>query len=117
MKMESNDEWKDIDIKNRTCYHINDIITIEDFHFNNVLINEKSYENILVYHISYKTLIGAKPLRIRFDKVDGFTRVYDGTRYLVLFGRGNYDAIWNRIRYLISQESGIIYVISKNQSW
>ena len=63
--MESNDEWKDIDIKNRTCYHINDIITIEDFHFSNVLINEKSYENILVYDISYKTLIGAKPLRIR----------------------------------------------------
>ena len=37
----------------------------------------------LVYEVSYKNLIGAKPLQIRFDKVDG---VYDGTRYLVLFG-------------------------------
>ena len=26
------------------------------------------------------------PLRIRFDKIDGFIRVYDETRYLVLFG-------------------------------
>ena len=29
-------------------------------------------------------MIGAKPLRIRFDKVDGFIRDYDGTEYLVL---------------------------------
>ena len=26
------------------------------------------------------------PLRIRFNKIDGFIRVYDETRYLVLFG-------------------------------
>ena len=30
-----------------------------------------------------------KPLRIRFDKVDRFIKVYDGTRYLVLFGTKN----------------------------
>ena len=46
---------------------------------------EKSYENILVYDILYKTLIGAKPLHIMFDKVDGFIRVYDGPRYLVSY--------------------------------
>ena len=34
--------------------------------------------------MSYKTLIGEKPVRIRFDKVNGFISVYDGTRYLVL---------------------------------
>ena len=31
----------------------------------------KIHKNILD-----KTLIGAKPLRIRFDKVDGFIRIY-----------------------------------------
>ena len=50
-----------------------------------ILIDEKSYEKILVYNISYKSLICAKPLRIRFDKVDGFIRAYDGTRHLVLW--------------------------------
>ena len=30
--------------------------------------------------------MGAKPVRIRFDKVNGFIRIYDGTKYLVLFG-------------------------------
>ena len=29
------------------------------------------------------------PLRITFDKVDGFITVYDGTEYLVLFASEN----------------------------
>ena len=51
-----------------------------------ILIDKKWYENILVYNISHKTLIDAKSLRIRLDIIDGFITVYDGTRYLVLFG-------------------------------
>ena len=84
--MESNDELKEIDIKDCIWYYFNDIIKTEDFDFDNILIDEKSYENILVYNISYKSLIESKPLRIRFDKIDEIIRVYDGTRYLVLFG-------------------------------
>ena len=38
-----------------------------------------------------------KPLRIRFNKIDGFIRIYD-TRYLVLFGSEKYDFIYNRIK-------------------
>ena len=37
-----------------------------------ILIDEKPYKNILVYIISYKTLISAKPFWITFDKIDGF---------------------------------------------
>ena len=59
-------------------------------------------------------MIGAKPLRIRFQKVNGFIGVYDGTRYLVLFGDEKYDFIYNRIIYLIGVKSGITYVISHN---
>ena len=51
-----------------------------DLDFDNILINERSYKNILAYNISYKTLIGAKRLRIRFDNVNEFIRVYDGNR-------------------------------------
>ena len=54
----------------------------------------------------------AKLLRIRFDKIDGFIGVYDGTRYLVLFGSEKYDSIYNRIKYLISVKCGITYIIS-----
>ena len=80
--MESNEKLKEINIKNRTCYYFEDIIKIEYFDIDNILIDEKSYEDILVYDISYKNLITGKPLRIRFGKIDGFIRVYDGTRYL-----------------------------------
>ena len=38
----------------------------------NILIDEKPHKNILIYDVSYKTLIGTKPLHIRIDKVDGF---------------------------------------------
>ena len=68
----------------------------------------------MVYNISYKSLIGTKPLRIRFDKVDGFIIIYDGIRYLALLGTEKYNVIYNRIRYLVSQESGISYVIPHN---
>ena len=66
-----------------------DTIKFEDFNIDNILINKKSYEIVLVYNISCKTLIGFKPLCIRFDKIDGFIRVYDGTRYLLLSGAEN----------------------------
>ena len=54
IEMESNDKLKEIDIKNRTCYYLDDIIKTKDFDIENNLIDEKSYENILVYRISYK---------------------------------------------------------------
>ena len=55
-------------------------------------MDEKS-KKVLVYEISYKTLTGAKPLCIRFDKVDRFITVHDRTRYLGLFGPEKYDTI------------------------
>ena len=76
----------------------------------NVLLDEKQYEIILVYNISYKT----KPLRIRFDKIDGLISVYDETRYLVFFSLEKYDAIYKRIRYLIGVKNGITYVFYHN---
>ena len=51
-------------------------------------------------------------MRIRFDKIERFIRIYDGTRYLILFGAEKYDFIYNKIRYLIEVKSGITYVIS-----
>ena len=97
-------------------YYFDDIIKIEDFDLDNISIDEKSYEKILVYNISYKNLIAAKPLCTRFDKVGGFIRLYDGNRYLVLFENEKYDSIYNKIRYLISIKNGITYVISHNNA-
>ena len=57
-----------------------------DINFDNILLDEKSYKNsyesILIYEISYKTFMGKKPLRIRFNKVNEFIKIYDGTMEL-----------------------------------
>ena len=75
--MEINYEPKQNDIKNCTCYYFDNIT-------NNILIDKKSCEIVLIYKMSNKTLIGAKSLHIRFDKVHGFIRNYNGIRYLTL---------------------------------
>ena len=63
------------------CYYFDGIIKLEDCDLDNILIDKKLIENILIYDISRKTLIDPKPLHIRFDKVDGIIRIYDGTRH------------------------------------
>ena len=37
--MKRNDELKEIDIENRKCYYFDNIIKIEDFDLNNILID------------------------------------------------------------------------------
>ena len=61
------------------------------FYINRKIIN--------IINISYKTLFGSKPLRIRFDEV---------------FSSKNYDVIYNKLRCLISQKSVVNYVFAHN---
>ena len=93
--MESNDQLKEINTKNRTSSYFDYIIKFEDFDLENILIDEKSYEKILSHNISDQTLIISKPLDIRFNKLDGVIeiRVYHKTKYLVLFGSEKYHLI------------------------
>ena len=59
----SKDKLKDIDIKNCTCHYFDDIMRVVHIDFSDILLNEKPNESILVYDISYKTFMDAKPLR------------------------------------------------------
>ena len=70
-----------------------------------------------IYDISYKKFVGTKPMRIRFDNVDGFIKTYDGTRYLVLFDPERYDGIYKRIKHIVSEKSSIKYSIDNNFFW
>ena len=50
IKLENN-EIEKVRLKNRTCddtISIDDIIKLKDFGFGNILIDKKSYENILI---------------------------------------------------------------------
>ena len=49
---------------------------------------------------------------ITFDKLDGFIRIFDGTRYLTLLDSEIFNAIYDKIRYLQSLKSRIAYIFS-----
>ena len=84
--------FKKFSLKNWTCYYFDDIIKLEDFNLDNISIEKKSHENILIYGISYNLLIDSKPLDIRFDKINEFIKIYGEIGYLTLFGSEKYDA-------------------------
>ena len=46
-----NTELKKVLIKNRSYYYFDDIIKLEDFDIDNILIDEKSHKNIFIYDI------------------------------------------------------------------
>ena len=53
--MENNDELRKVDIKNRACYYIDDIIKMEDFDLNNILL-DKNHMNIFWFMTFYTIL-------------------------------------------------------------
>ena len=52
-------------------------------------MNEKLFENILIYDVSYIVLMGAQSWRIMFDKVNELIKANDKTKYFVLFSLEN----------------------------
>ena len=52
--------------------------------------------------------MGKKPLRIWLDKIDGFIKIDDEIRYLVLL---RYNEIYDRIKYLISKKKELQIVL------
>lgn len=66
--MKSNDKLTEINIKNCAFYFdVGDIGNIHDINLNQSLWDEKSYENIFISNVAYKTPYGAKPLQLIFD--------------------------------------------------
>ena len=53
VNMESNDELKEIYIINHICYYFDVMIKIENFDFDSILLDKKSYRNNLIYHNFY----------------------------------------------------------------
>ena len=68
------------------CYYFDDMINGTKLNFSYILSNEKLYEYIFVYNISYKTPTGPKPWRISSDKIDGLIiSLYGKIKYLVFW--------------------------------
>ena len=70
---------------------------VSDFDLSDKKLYKEKHGNIFIYEIPYKTLMGAKPLRIRFNEIDGFINTHNGIRCLVLFDNGWFDKICDNI--------------------
>ena len=117
--MKSKYELKENDTENRAQYYFDDIINGTKINFSNILLDKKLYENISVNSILYKFPTSPKPLRIRFDKIDGFIIPLEGNiKHLILFDYGLFNKICDKIKYLISTKSvlQIVFIIILERS-
>ena len=80
-----NNVLKGNDIKNHTFYCFDDIIKVNDPDLDNILLDEKSYENIWIYDVARKTRYDTKHFLVIFEKLDGYIRKHDETNYVVLY--------------------------------
>ena len=100
-------------VKPYTSYYFGDTININDLYLDNILIDIKSYKNILVYDVECKTPYFAKPLSNIIDKVDAYIIKYDKTRYLALcHSNEKYKRIFDIIRFIIMLKCNISDVYS-----
>ena len=103
--MKSKNEFKKIDIKSRVCYYLDDTINDTEINFKNISLDKKSYENTSVSNILYKTPASAKPLPVRFSKIDGFIISFDGEiKHLVLLDYKFFNKICDKIQFLIRKK-------------
>ena len=53
-------------------------------------------------------------MRVGFDKIDKFITIHNTIRYLVLFDYSYFDKICDKVKYDISEKSGITDIINHN---
>ena len=74
--------------KNCIYCFLNDIINAENFNPINIKIDEKSYQNILIYYIGYVTIkeyvniYSVNPLYLIFKNVNGYYEEINKSKYL-----------------------------------
>ena len=81
---------------------------VTDIDSQKILLDEKDIKifKIMAFH--------TKTFRVWFNKIHGFIKIYDVTRYLVILGPSWFDEICNSFKYLINEKKGIADSISYN---
>ena len=85
-------EVKQINIKNRSYYFYNDMISLKYFELNLLKIDRKSYKNIGIYNIGYITIkkiddceniYSVNPLYLRITHANGYIEEINENKYLI----------------------------------
>ena len=108
-------EIKELNIKNRTYYYLNDIINIKDFHSNLLRIDGKQYKDINIYYIGYITfnkigdcekISSINPLYLIIYSATGYFKEKYGEKYLILDSTEKYDEVFSGIKKEIETNNG-----------
>ena len=115
-------EVKQINIKNQTYYFYNGIIDIKIFDASLLKIDKKSYKDIDVYYIGYKTkkkiddcenICSVNPLYLSIDHANGYIEEKKGNKYLIsdsadknkeLLKKKKWNGIKNKIKEVDDSE-------------
>ena len=62
---------KEINIENCACYHLGDVMKMNDLYFENIILDKKLYEDIYIYYLGYKIPYRLTSLHIIFHKING----------------------------------------------
>ena len=115
---------KQIDIKNRTYYFYNDIIDLENFKWNLLKIDKKSYKDIGIYIIGYITIkkIGdceniysINPLYLRITHANGYIEEINENRYLIFDPRDENKELLKKCNDVFNEIIGKIKKISNDE--
>ena len=106
---------KQIDIKNRTYYLYNDMISLKNFESNLLKIDKKSYKNIGICNIGYITIkkindceniYSVNPLYLIIAQVNGYIEVKGVNKYLVFDSTDeNKELLKNTMMFLMELET------------
>ena len=80
-------KFKEIDIKNRTCYFLDDKINIKYLDLNKIKMDANSYRKILIYYIAYMTVSyirvnSVKPLYLIHYKISRYIEESKGKKFM-----------------------------------
>ena len=74
---------KKIYIKNQVHYHYKNLIESKKLETRNVLINKKSYRNLVIYFTRYHSEKSVTILNLYYDELIGKIEQYEGKKYLM----------------------------------
>ena len=106
---------KELDIKNRTYYFLNDIIDIRNFHPNLLKIDKELYKDIDINYIGYITIkkfgdceniCSVNPLYLTIYSTTGYFKETYGEKYLILDPIEKYEEVFSRIKSEIETING-----------
>ena len=88
---------KKIYIKNQVHYHYKNLIESKKLENRNVLINKKSYRNLVIYFTRYHSEKSVTILNLYYDELIGKIEQYEGKKYLMADDYTQ-DKAWDKIK-------------------